>query len=357
MEKLEAKIERLKAKARLTDMKRDMFYIIAGLLDLKDVCRLDESMVNRKGRAELSEAFDIGGLEYKGFVGDHRTLNRTCLQWLIKRKIGVRGLCTQSDVPSFLAFQVARNSPNLKNLNVMYDPDNSMQLSSLDKCCPLLEEVNIQSTKVVSFIDEHGKFVIQLKECQEYPSKSFCETARLNACAYKNSDWDRAPHDNKFNWQRFIYSAALTDAASIDDTVSSHLLIRSALCNVSAVSSDSSTALKWSCYHRNLGLVRAILQIDTRNIDVSSNYGNRSTSLMWACLHGDAAIIELLLQNKSASATTARNSSNLTAFQLLDKYGGTLSQEEKSRLKDIHWMNEIGACVETQMKQLQISYS
>jgi hypothetical protein len=240
-----------------------------------------------------------------------------------------------------MSFEVARYSPRLKNLATSYDEKNGIYLEQLTNCCPLLEEVKLQLTKVVSSVDAQGTLVVQLGECCKYPNKSFCETTRLNLSAYRDSDWDRAPQNNSvFNWQRFMYSAAIGDAACRNDTAMVMLLIQSKECNLSAVVGDGSTALQWSCYHNNTGLVHALLQSDTRNIDAQTMYGYMRTPLMWGCIRGNATTIELLLRNSSTSATTLRDAGNQTAFDLLDRYGGSLSQKEKSRWKDIHWMNE-----------------
>ena len=54
---------------------------------------------------------------------------------------------------------------------------------------------------------------------------------------------------------------------------------------------------------------------------------------MMACYNGKAAIIELLI--RSGANLDLNDSQNKTAFQILDKRGGHLSQEEKTRLKDL----------------------
>jgi len=347
MEKLEAKITRLKAAATLTDMKKEFYTTIAKMLDVTSMSRLEEVLWNRKAREALLES-DAFQVEYAGSMGDHDTLDIPCTRWLIKRRIRVRGLSMQSDVPSSMTFEVARYSPRLKNLATSYDTKNGMYLEQLTNCCPLLEEVKLQLTKVVISVDVYGKLVVELGECCRYPNKSFCETTRLNLCAYRDSDWDRAPQNNSvFNWQRFMYSAAMCDAACHNDTAMAMLLIESKECNLSAVAGDGSTALQWSCYHNNTKLVHALLQCDTRNIDAQIKYGHMRTALMWGCVRGNATTIELLLRHSSSSATTLKDAGNQTAFDLLDRYGGALSQQEKSRLKDIHWMNEAREAMRT----------
>ena len=54
---------------------------------------------------------------------------------------------------------------------------------------------------------------------------------------------------------------------------------------------------------------------------------------MLACRKGHAAIIELLI--RSGANLDLKDKGNKTAFQLLDERGGDLSQEEKTRLKDL----------------------
>jgi len=109
----------------LQDMSRDFFVLLArDWLDLKDVARLDSAMCFREGRVCLLEALRSGVVIYEGSKGEYDMLSVSCVRWLSLRGVGLRYLSVARNVPSSLAFAVARNSPTLKCLLVSYDVDN-----------------------------------------------------------------------------------------------------------------------------------------------------------------------------------------------------------------------------------------
>jgi len=129
-----------------------------------------------------------------------------------------------------------------------------------------------------------------------------------------------------------MYSRALIVAALINDTQIARRLIQSDECNVGAVADNGSTALHEAACNKNTDLVRLLLQKDASNID-AQGIDDKWTALMRACCRGNAAIIELLL--RSGANLDIKNNHDKTAFQLLDEYAHGLSQEEKTRLKDL----------------------
>jgi ankyrin repeat protein len=126
---------------------------------------------------------------------------------------------------------------------------------------------------------------------------------------------------------------ALIRAAWDNETQIARRLIESDECNVGALSYMGYTALCWPAYNGDTELVRLLLQKDASNIDAQYINGNKWTALMWACIYGHAAIIELLI--RSGANIDLKDKYNKTAFQILDEYGGDLSQAEKTRLKDL----------------------
>jgi len=123
-------------------------------------------------------------------------------------------------------------------------------------------------------------------------------------------------------------------AANINDIQVARRLIQSDECNVGAVAYDGCTALYWAAGHNNsIELVRLLLQKDASNIDAQYINSNKWTALMEGCYNDHAAIIELLI--RSGATLDLKDKDNETAFQLLDQHGGDLSQEEKTRLKDL----------------------
>ena len=133
-----------------------------------------------------------------------------------------------------------------------------------------------------------------------------------------------------------MYSTALIRAACNNETQIARRLIQSDECNVGAVGYDGFTALVWATgLNNNIELVRLLLQKDASNIDAQpiNIYGNYWSALMYACYNGYAAVIELLI--RSGANLDFKEYQNKTAFQLLDERGDDLSQEEKTRLKDL----------------------
>ena len=57
-------VQRLDATALLTDMTRDVFAMLAKLLEMKDLVRLDMAVTNRGAREALLEAMRTGRLCY-----------------------------------------------------------------------------------------------------------------------------------------------------------------------------------------------------------------------------------------------------------------------------------------------------
>jgi ankyrin repeat protein len=130
-----------------------------------------------------------------------------------------------------------------------------------------------------------------------------------------------------------MYSTALMRAADKNETQIARRLIQSDECNVGAVGYDGYTALNGASARNNLELVRLLLQKDASNIDAQYFVFAKCTALMIACCNGNAAIIELFI--RSGANLDLKDNDNKTAFQLLDELGRGLSQEEKTRLKDL----------------------
>ena len=131
-----------------------------------------------------------------------------------------------------------------------------------------------------------------------------------------------------------MYSTALIRAAYFNQAQRAMLLIQSDECNVGAVAYNGWSALYGAaCYNNNIELARLLLQKDASNIDAQLMYDDKCTALITACCNGNAAMIELLI--RSGANFDIKNSQNRTAFHYLDKRGGHLSQEEKTRLKDL----------------------
>ena len=130
-----------------------------------------------------------------------------------------------------------------------------------------------------------------------------------------------------------MYSRALIRAAFNNETQIARRLIQRDECNVGALAYDGYTALRWAAFCNNIELVRLLLQKDASNIDAHPIDGFKWTALMCACWNGYAAIIELLI--RSGANLDLKDKDNKTAFQRLDEHGGDLSQEEKTRLKDL----------------------
>ena len=130
-----------------------------------------------------------------------------------------------------------------------------------------------------------------------------------------------------------MYSMALIRAAGNKQTQIARRLIQSDECNVGAVGYHGLTALHWAACKNNTELVRLLLQKDASNIDAQIIVGDTWTALMWVCYFGKVAVIELLI--RSGANLDLKDYQNKTAFQLLDQYGHGLSQEEKTRLKDL----------------------
>ena len=195
----------------LQDMSRDFFVLLArDWLDWKDVARLDSAMCFREGRVCLLEALRSGVVIYEGSKGEKDMLSVSCVRWLSLRGIGLRYLSVARDVPSSLAFAVARNSPTLKCLHVNYDVDNGRYLEQLEAHCHGLEEVVLRRTDVESRVDE-GTLVVELVQDAIYDN-TFCERPRLKPF----EDWHREPaiatkvtQERRFSWRRFLYSKAL----------------------------------------------------------------------------------------------------------------------------------------------------
>jgi hypothetical protein len=125
----------------LQDMSRDFFVLLArDWLDWKDVARLDSAMCFREGRVCLLEALRSGVVIYEGSKGEKDMLSVSCVRWLSLRGIGLRYLSVGEDVPSSLAFAVARNSPTLKCLHVNYDVDNEKYLKKLEALTSQIQE-------------------------------------------------------------------------------------------------------------------------------------------------------------------------------------------------------------------------
>ena len=162
----------------LQDMSCDFFVLQArDWLDWTDVARLDSAMCFREGRVCLLEALRSGVVIYEGSKGEKDMLSVACVRWLSLRGIGLRYLSVEEDVPSSLAFAVARNSPTLKCLHVNYDVANGMYLEQLEAHCPGLEEVRLRGTMVQSSLD-HGTLVVLLVRLKgKY--FTFSETPRL----------------------------------------------------------------------------------------------------------------------------------------------------------------------------------
>ena len=130
-----------------------------------------------------------------------------------------------------------------------------------------------------------------------------------------------------------MYSKALIRVANNNGTQVARRLIQSDECNVGAVAYDGLTALYGAVCNSNTELARLLLQKDASNIDAKYIEDNKKTALMRACYDGYAAIIELLI--RSGANLDPKDIQNRTAFQILDQYGRGLSEEEKTRLRDL----------------------
>ena len=130
-----------------------------------------------------------------------------------------------------------------------------------------------------------------------------------------------------------MYSTALIWAADKNETQIARRLIQSDECNVGAVAYNGWSALSCAAFRNNIEVVRLLLQKDTSNIDAQHINGDKWTALMYACYSGNATIIELLI--RSGANLELKSRDNKTAFQILDQNGGRLSQEDKTRLKDL----------------------
>ena len=157
-----ATVQRLDATALLTDMTRDVFALLATLLEMKDLARLDMAMMKRRAREALLEALTKQKLCYEGSKGQYDMLSASCLRWLSVRKIAVIGLSVKEDVPSSLAVAVARISPNLRYLHMNYDDDNNTYMEEVEGCCAELEEVRLRDTEVRARVDDQDALVVEL---------------------------------------------------------------------------------------------------------------------------------------------------------------------------------------------------
>jgi len=247
------------------------------------------------------------------------------------RKIAVIALSVKEDVPSSLAVAVARISPNLRYLHMNYDVDNNTYMEEVEGCCAELEEVKPRYTDVTARLSNQDTVMVELVLYDNYDHGYgiFCERARLN-----KRDWHRdSSKGEKFGWRRLMYSRALMRAVNNNDTQVARRLIQSDECNVGAVAHNGYSALWWAGFHINTELARLLLQKDAINIDAQDIDGYKRTVLMRVCYNGDAAIIELLI--RSGANLDHKDYHNKTAFDILDQYGRGLSQEEKTRLKDL----------------------
>jgi hypothetical protein len=236
------------------------------------------------------------------------------------------------DVPSSLAFAVARNSPQLKYLHVNYDDNNNTYMEQLEAFCFELEEVKLRGMKPLARLDkDNEKVVVELAQFNgSYEFSIFCESARLNS-----DDWHRdSSMGRKFSWKRFLYSMALIQAILFNQTELAKPLIESDVCNVAAVvavSNNGWTALIWATYNGNAELVRLLLQKDASNVDAQPIRGHSRTALMWASWYGHVDIVELLI--RSGANLDLKDRDNRTAFDILFLYGNHLSQEEKIHMR------------------------
>jgi len=203
-------------------------------------------------------------------------------------------------------------------------------------------------------VDDQDTLVVELvrdDDGYDHGYGTFCERARLSI-----GDWHRASSKGeKFGWRRFMYSRALMRTAHINKTQIARRLIQSDECNVGAVDYSGRTALNLFADYNSTELVRLLLQKDASNIDAQRMYGCKRTALMYACCNGNAAIIELLI--RSGANLDFKDYLNATAFQILDQYGDDLSQEEKTRLKDLPRLikqEQAQAAQQKQRKQAQI---
>jgi len=332
--------ERLKPTALLVDMGRDEFAVLTKFLDMKDVARLDTAMTNRRGRSSLLEG--IRTECYEGSEGEFYRIKATCLRWLVLRGIGLRCLSVAKDVPSSLAFAVARNSPQLKYLHMNYDDNNNTYMEQLEACCPELEEVKLRYTMPEARFDKNNahELLVELVHVCHDNYGFFCEKARLHM-----DNWHRdSSVGRKFSWRRLMYSMALIWAISDKQTDIAKRLIETEECNVAATDILGRTALMFAAENGITELVRLLLQKDTSNIVIDAQHLSpvppisfdrrySRTALMTACWYGHADIIELLI--RSGASIYFKDEGNKSAFQLLDENNVSLSQEEKTRLKDL----------------------
>ena len=129
-----------------------------------------------------------------------------------------------------------------------------------------------------------------------------------------------------------LFSAALLVASVLGKTEVMEVLLQNEAYDINYTNIWESTAISWCANKAHTIIVKLILQKDSSTLDdqVIDSY---ETALMTACYRGHAAIIELLI--RSGANLDLKDIHNKTAFQILDEEGGTLSKEEKTRLKDL----------------------
>jgi len=341
---------------RLTDLAIDVTVEILRFLDMKDMAVLDRAMVNRNGRMAFLAAINLGKLCFEGSRGTFllcsdweglvNMLSSACLRWLAIRGFGVRYMSVKVDVPSSLAFAVAKISPNLKCLHMNYDDDNNMYMEQLESFCPELEEVMLRNTNIEPYV-RRGQVAVRLVRYDDDGHHAayniFCERARS-----KRNDWRRDPSQAKrFNWKRLMFTQALFRATCRNYTEIAKRLIKSEDCNVIAQNHIGETALMNSVLKCNIELVTLLLQRDASNIDaqcvatdVNTALSNCShwSALMIACQHtfgidgvASIALVEILIRN--GANLDLKDTLGRTAFDILD--ATKLADSEKSRLKDV----------------------
>jgi hypothetical protein len=271
------------------------------------------------------------------------------LRWLSKRGIGLHRLSTFADVPSELAFAVARKSPNLFCLHINYSPENASYMKQLEACCPHLQEVRLHNTSVESRLLEGGRGVAVELVRDIFPLtcclKARCELQdwhRKEPSTGERGRGERGGIARRFKWQNLLLGSALmksivcnggSDEEGLKNIEIAKEIISSADSNdiISAESYNGWTALMKAALCGQTDIIKLILDKDKNSLDIQ-NLSNKQTALMEASSQGRAATIEQLI--RAGANTNIKNSSGKTAFDILDS-ARDLSFAEKARLRKV----------------------
>jgi len=314
----------------VTQLPRDFWSRLMSVwLEKEDTARLDMAMSEMRGRRALLEGLRSGLVCYEGSKGQKDELSFNFLRWVSLRGVSLRALSPCTCVASSLVYSVAMNSPDLKYLHMNYSPDNHTHLEHIEARCHKILEVGLRDTNLVPRLTG-GNLVLDLILKDQDRLAVFCETPRLEV-----NDWHRSesPHDQRrFSWRRFLYSGALIETAWTGDTTIAISCLQHDMCNVNATTAWGCTPLMLASQNGYTEIVKRILQKDANSIDWQ-DLDQRDTALMVACHEGHPSIVEMLIRRGASLDLKDKNEE--TAFDLLDHDCNGLSQEEKTRLKDL----------------------